>query len=209
MRCAVSRALLGLVFPLILVGTATFGAEERPPCIAALLVIDVQNVWSHSEDDTTVDGTHILEKLPEVLELARSTGVLVVYIKDVSQRETRSEEDLEFPDEIVPLEDEWIVEKTMQDGFAFTELDERLKEAGVTRVLISGLVSQGCVNATLGGAKRRGYEVVVLADAHTDGIRGILSAEHNTRWAARGSTVVPTADLDWTTVCEPADPPDD
>ena len=50
-------------------------------------------------------------------------------------------------------------------GFEGTDLDERLRAAGVRRVVVGGLATDYCVVQTVKDALARGYAVVLLADA--------------------------------------------
>ncbi len=49
-------------------------------------------------------------------------------------------------------------------GFAGTDLEERLRQAGVRRLVIGGLATDYCVLQTVLDARRRGFEAVVLLD---------------------------------------------
>jgi nicotinamidase-related amidase len=61
-------------------------------------------------------------------------------------------------------------------AFEGTELDRRLREADVTRLLVGGLATEYCVLATVRDGRAAGYAVVVL----TDGI-GAIDAEDGRR----------------------------
>jgi nicotinamidase/pyrazinamidase len=50
-------------------------------------------------------------------------------------------------------------------GFAGTDLAERLRARGVTRVLVTGLATDYCVRATVLEAIENGFEAVVVSDA--------------------------------------------
>jgi nicotinamidase/pyrazinamidase len=50
-------------------------------------------------------------------------------------------------------------------GFAGTELDAMLRQAGVRRVFVGGLATDYCVLNTVKDARSLGYEVVLLRDA--------------------------------------------
>jgi nicotinamidase/pyrazinamidase len=50
-------------------------------------------------------------------------------------------------------------------GFEGTDLDARLRTAGVRRVLVGGLATDYCVLNTVRDARRLGYEVCLLRDA--------------------------------------------
>jgi nicotinamidase/pyrazinamidase len=50
-------------------------------------------------------------------------------------------------------------------GFDGTDLEQRLREAGVTRVFVGGLATDYCVRATAVDARRLGFKVVAVTDA--------------------------------------------
>jgi nicotinamidase-related amidase len=50
-------------------------------------------------------------------------------------------------------------------GFAGTELDQRLRAAGVRRIFVGGLATDYCVLNTVKDALSAGYEVVLMLDA--------------------------------------------
>ncbi len=50
-------------------------------------------------------------------------------------------------------------------AFAVSDLADRLRQAGITRLLVGGLVTNVCVLATAMDALAAGFEVVVLTDA--------------------------------------------
>lgn len=56
-------------------------------------------------------------------------------------------------------------DKDAYSGFEGTDLDARLKRAGVRRVFVGGLATDYCVLNTVRDARRLGYETVLLTDA--------------------------------------------
>jgi nicotinamidase-related amidase len=55
--------------------------------------------------------------------------------------------------------------KSKSDAFSNPNLDAHLKKHGASRLYVSGVYSEGCIRATAIGARKRGYQVVLVADA--------------------------------------------
>jgi nicotinamidase/pyrazinamidase len=74
-------------------------------------------------------------------------------------------EGLEFPATVEVISKGTRLEKDAYSGFQETELDERLKRAGVRRVFVGGLAQDVCVLNTVRDAAELGYAVCLLTDA--------------------------------------------
>ncbi|MFE4819891.1 cysteine hydrolase family protein [Streptomyces sp. NPDC056704] len=66
--------------------------------------------------------------------------------------------------ELLPLRGEVVV-KPKHSAFYGTDLEKRLRKAGVTGVVLAGLQTQICVLTTAADASYRGLDVVVATDA--------------------------------------------
>lgn len=69
---------------------------------------------------------------------------------------------------IQPTAGEPIIHKRHGNSFEDTTLQEQLIERGVSRVVVTGLVTHGCVKATCLGALEAGYKVMLVSDAHSN-----------------------------------------
>ena len=81
-----------------------------------------------------------------------------------------------------------VVRKELNDPFAGTDLQSRLKEIAPDRVLIAGWATDFCVDATVRSAVANHHNVVVVADGHTLSDRPHLDAisiirHHNWVWS--------------------------
>jgi nicotinamidase-related amidase len=67
----------------------------------------------------------------------------------------------------------------------------------VTRVVVTGLVTHGCVRVTSLGAKEAGYEVTLVGDAHSSYHKQAAEviAEWNQKLAAQGVEVRTTEEI--------------
>jgi len=81
-----------------------------------------------------------------------------------------------------------VIEKTLNDPFAGTDLAARLKEIAPDWVFITGWATDFCVDATVRSAVSNHHNVVVVTDAHTLNDRPHLDAasvihHHNWVWS--------------------------
>ena len=75
---------------------------------------------------------------------------------------------------------------------------------GVTTLLISGYASQGCVSATVAGAVKKGFEVIIIADGHSGGDGDFWAKKQNRIWAESGLQVIPSTEIDFAALCSPS-----
>ncbi|WP_228566328.1 cysteine hydrolase family protein [Nocardia sp. SYP-A9097] len=68
-------------------------------------------------------------------------------------------------DSVAPVPGNLVLEKTRHSFFAYTELDPILRSLGVTRLLVAGLQTNVCVEATVRAALEQNDDVAVAEDA--------------------------------------------
>jgi hypothetical protein len=69
--------------------------------------------------------------------------------------------------ELVRDDAEPLVHKAYGDAFEDTDLEAALSADGVGRLVVAGAQTDACIRSTLHGALVRGYDVTLVADAHT------------------------------------------
>jgi nicotinamidase-related amidase len=116
--------------------------------------------------------------------------------------------DLAIPEAIAPRDGDPIVWKSYPDSFRATDLQATLVRLGIRRLLIAGLSTTGCVDATIFGAIQHTYETWVLADAHSGGGSLQTLAYYNSTWPVVGATVVRSDAVDFAALAcaAPANP---
>ena len=147
------------------------------PAKTALVVVDMQNDFVKEGGTLVVpDAEATLPKLQDLLDLARRSGMKVIFTQD-----THAEGDPEWeiwPEhvregswgweivgELTPREDELVIRKVRYDAFYGTHLDHYLRVWGVDTLVICGTVANICVHYTAASAALRWFEVVVPRDA--------------------------------------------
>ena len=80
-------------------------------------------------------------------------------------------------------------------GFANTDLDLQLKNHGIQRLIVSGLIAHTCVESTVRFAVELGYEVTLVKDAVADYSEELMHAALVTNLPNYASAIVPTNDV--------------
>jgi len=132
----------------------------------ALLVIDVQRALL--DELSPLRRDELLATLVPFLDRARAAGIPIVYIRNDGSPDELipGTPEWEIGDEVAPHPGDTIVEKRHNDAFVETNLTDVLTTLGTDHLIVSGMQTDYCVNATLRGAARHGYRTTLVADAH-------------------------------------------
>ena len=134
---------------------------DRPN--TALLVIDVQNgIMAETYNRDSVIGN-----VSSLVEKARAADVDVVWVQHSSAELPQGSEAWHYVPPLIPAASESLVHKTYADSFEATDLEKVLAERGIGRLFIAGAQTDECIRSTLHGAIVRGYDAILVGDAHT------------------------------------------
>lgn len=153
------------------------GEVRLDPARTVLVVVDMQNDFVKEGGSLVVpDAEPSIPKVQGLLELARESGMKVVYSQD-----THTEGDPEWEiwpeharegtwgwkivEELAPREDEAVIRKVRYDAFYGTHLDHFLRLWGIETLIVCGTVANICVHYTAASASLRWYDVVIPRDA--------------------------------------------
>jgi len=138
----------------------------RQKVMNALILIDFQvgfadPVWGDRNKPQAEENTQNL------LDRWRDETQPIIHVKHVSTEpgSPLSGAGTEFKAEVVPLEGETVVEKTVNSAFIGTRLDALLKSIGARDLTVCGLTTPHCVSSTTRMAANLGYNVRLVADA--------------------------------------------
>ncbi len=159
--------------------------KNRPN--VALLVVDVQN--------GAVDGNHerdkVVANVGTLVDKARQEQVPVIWVQHSDEELERGSDRWRIVPELTPAEAEPLVEKNYGDSFEDTTLETVLSGLGVGRLVVAGAQTDACIRSTLHGALARGYDAILVSDAHT--------TEDQTAWGAPPpDQVIAHTNLYWT-----------
>ncbi|MDE2485987.1 MAG: cysteine hydrolase [Alphaproteobacteria bacterium] len=129
----------------------------------ALLVVDVQNGVMKSGHARQA----VVANLARLVDKARGQGAPVVWVQHESRELVMGEDPWRIVPELSPQASEPLVAKRYGDSFEATELEALLARLGVGRLVVAGAQTDACIRSTLHGALVRGYDVILVGDAHT------------------------------------------
>jgi nicotinamidase-related amidase len=132
-----------------------------------------------------IERRDVIAVAKRVLDAARGAGAQVVYTR-VAFKEGHSDLVTNIPllgvvaqqgslldgtaatdivDELKPEADDWNLANPKVSGFASSDLDERLRAAGIDTVVLLGIATNLSVESTGRSAGDLGYRVIVVEDA--------------------------------------------
>jgi nicotinamidase-related amidase len=177
---------------------------DRPN--TALLVVDVQNgVVGEAHD-----RDQVVANIGALVDRARRAGVDVVWVQHNSEELTEGTDAWQYVPELERQDAEPLVQKRYPDSFEETDLESVLADRAVGRLFVSGAQTDECIRSTLHGAIARGYDAVLVGDAHTTEDLSeygapspdLVIAHTNLYWKyhrapGREAGTVPTAEVDF------------
>ena len=145
---------------------------------SALLIIDVQQALCSGEYEC-FEIARVIDSINGLSARAREAGVPVVVVQHEEQGGpfTHGADGWQLATGLEVSPKDGRVYKTTGDSFYQTNLQKLLPIQDFERLVICGLQTDYCVNATLRQAHQLGYDVVLAADAHSTVDNGNVKAE--------------------------------
>jgi len=182
--------------------TRSIAAEPAPIDVdwasTALVIIDMQRDFMEPGGFGETLGNdvsqlaHAVKPCADVLDAARSAGVLVVHTREGHKPDLsdappakiergapslrigdpgpmgriliRGEAGHDIIPALYPIDGEIVIDKPGKGAFYATTLGDILKQHKIETLLVCGVTTEVCVNTTVREANDRGYRCVVLAD---------------------------------------------
>lgn len=165
----------------------------------ALIVIDVQK--GLFERSTPIyKAKQVLENINTLINNARQEGVPAIFIQHSNSNTlVKGSDAWQLHPEIQPLDDENIIHKLHGNSFEDTSLHDKLEKRNLSVLVITGLVTHGCVKATSLGALDKGYKVMLISDGHSNFSKDApkLIEKWNQVINEKGAVLIRTQDLDF------------
>jgi nicotinamidase-related amidase len=136
----------------------------------ALLVIDIQNDYFPGGKYPLVNPLEAAQKAYMILQCFREQGGCHVHIQHVSKKRDATffisgDRGTDIHDSVAHFEGEPIVYKHEPNAFLNTNLLELLRGWEIERLIITGMMTHMCVDATARAASDLGFQILLAEDA--------------------------------------------
>ncbi|MCA4960640.1 cysteine hydrolase family protein [Pseudomonas sp. Y24-6] len=144
----------------------------------ALLIVDVQHALCTGQYQC-FDIQRVIANINTLSARARAASIPVVLIQHQEKGDLlqHGSEGWQLAKGLDTSPEDLRIGKTTGDSFYQTPLEALLLEREVDRLIICGLQTDYCVNATVRQAHALGYDVVLAGDAHSTVDNGNTTAE--------------------------------
>ena len=140
---------------------------SQPNTDIALLIIDIQQGLFEKSTPIYM-AKELLENITGLAERAHQAGATVFYVQHNDKKALlRGSDGWQLHPQLKPFAGDLHIYKQHGSAFEETELADELQKRGLKRLVVAGLVTHGCVKAACLDARKRGYPVILVKDAHS------------------------------------------
>ena len=123
----------------------------------------------------------VVPNVRRLQDVARAKGIEIAHIRVASStadgrdstlryksfglRTPRDTKEAQFLEEVAPQGDELVVSKVTSSAFNSTNIDRIFRNIGIRNVIVTGVVTNGCVESTTRSAAELDYGTLVVEDA--------------------------------------------
>ena len=144
--------------------------QETKNMNKALIIIDIQNDYFENGRMPLIGSLQASLNARQILEKFRAEGLPVIHIQHIAERPASTffipqTKGSDIHSNVKPTPEEKVIIKHYPNGFRETELFEYLKSKNINDLVICGMMTHMCVDATVRAAKDLGFSCTVIGDA--------------------------------------------
>lgn len=190
----------------------------------ALLIVDPYNdflseggkVWPHVKEIALANG--LVDNLRAIRRAARRVGMKIFIVPHrrwepgdyeswrhpnptqlaIMKRHSfaRGEWGGDWHPDFAPEDGDIVVKEHWgQSGFANTDLDQQLKQHGISQIIVVGLLANTCIESTGRYAMELGYHVTLVRDATAAFTKEMMHAAHELNGPTYAHAILGTSEL--------------
>ncbi len=144
-----------------------------------LLVIDTQKLITNEK---LYEFEMFVSNVKEIIHEARANNIEVIYVRHddgIGNELTKGTHGFEIYEKFQPINDEKIFDKKVNSAFKWTGLLEYLIDKGEKDIIIVGLQTDYCIDATIKCGFEHGFNIIVPAYTNTTVNNKFMSAKQS------------------------------
>jgi nicotinamidase-related amidase len=144
----------------------------------ALLIIDAQ-VNMFAQGSSVFEAEKHLLKISQLIARARASKVPIIYVQNNGKDadpDIHGTPGWEIHPTLKPEKGDFVIQKFTPDSFHETNLQIVLGGLHIRHLVVAGMQTEYCINATVRRAHALGYDVILVRDAHSTYDGGGLTA---------------------------------
>ena len=135
----------------------------------ALVIVDIQRDYFPGGKMELHEPEAAAAKAGQVLEAFRAAGEPVVHVQHLSPAGAgfleEGSEGAEIMAPVTPRDGETLITKRAPNSFLDTNLEQHLRSLGVDEVVVTGMMTSMCVDATTRAGADLGFNMTLVPDA--------------------------------------------
>ena len=134
----------------------------------ALIIVDIQNDYFKDGNMELVNPDQAASNAAKVLAWFRENNKEnIFHVQHIAADPAMGfflpdTKGADIHESVLPEKDETVIVKNLPNSFLQTELESKLKENGVTKVILLGMMTHMCIDATARAAVDLGFETTVV-----------------------------------------------
>jgi len=159
-----------LTLGLILISMITMNAQKQKMEHTALIIIDVQNDYFPGGKMTLEKSEQAAENARSILDYFRKNNLPVIHVQHISTNDGATfflpgTKGAEINPLVLPREDEKVIVKHFPNSFRETDLLNYLQSKKIKNLVITGMMTDVCVESTTRAAFDFGFTNTIIGDA--------------------------------------------
>lgn len=159
-----------LTLGLILISMITMNAQKQKMEHTALIIIDVQNDYFPGGKMTLEKSEQAAENTRNILDYFRKNNLPVIHVQHISTNDGATfflpgTEGAEINPMVLPMKEEKIIVKHFPNSFRETDLLNYLQSNKIKNLVITGMMTDVCVESTTRAAFDFGFNNLIIGDA--------------------------------------------
>ncbi|MBQ7958206.1 MAG: cysteine hydrolase [Oscillospiraceae bacterium] len=147
-----------------------------------LLVVDTQKAIINEK---LYESDLFEKRVSELINKARSNGIEVIFVRHddgIGCELSKGNEGFEIYEDFKPENNELIFDKTVNSSFKNTGLLEYLKEKNEDTVIVVGLQTDYCIDATIKAGFEHGFKMIVPENTNSTFDNQYMTAEETYKY---------------------------